>query len=58
MVREGRGVFVSVEETANKLLAVSPKVQERARLSDEGYVLITAQNVAFAAERGRQRGNG
>jgi cellulose biosynthesis protein BcsQ len=39
------------EETANKLLEVSSKAQERARLRDEGYALITAQNAAVAAQR-------
>jgi hypothetical protein len=48
----------SIEETANKLLEVSPKAQERARLRDEGYALITAQNAAAAATRGRQKGRG
>jgi hypothetical protein len=47
-----------IEETANKLLKVSAKGQERARLHDEGYALITAQNAAAAAERGRKRGSG
>ena len=48
----------SIEETANKLMEVSAKAQERARLHDEGYALITAQNAAGAAERGKQRGRG
>jgi RepB DNA-primase from phage plasmid len=48
----------SIEETANKLMEVSSKAQERARLRDEGYALITAQNAAAAAERGKQRGRG
>jgi len=47
-----------IEETANKLLEVSPKAQERARLRDEGYAFITAQNAAAAATRGRQTGGG
>jgi len=47
-----------IEETANKLLEVSGKAQERARLGDEGYALITSQNAAAAAERGKQRGRG
>lgn len=47
-----------IEETADKLLEVSAKAQERARLGDEGYALIIAQNAAAAAERGRQRGRG
>lgn len=48
----------SVDEVANKLLEVSARAQERARLHDEGYALITAQNAAAAAERGKQRGRG
>ncbi len=48
----------SIKETASKLLEVSAKAQERARLHDEGYALITAQNAAAAAERGKQRGRG
>ncbi len=48
----------SIEETASKLLEVSAKAQERARLHDEGYALITAQNAAEAAARGRQKGRG
>jgi hypothetical protein len=48
----------SIEETANKLLEVSSKAQENARRHDEGYALITAQNAAAAAERGRKRGRG
>ena len=48
----------NIEETANKLLEVSAKAQEKARLRDEGYALITAQNAAAAAERGKQRGRG
>jgi hypothetical protein len=48
----------SIEDTADKLLEVSSKAQERARLHDEGYALITAQNAAAAAERGRKRGGG
>jgi hypothetical protein len=45
----------SIEDTAAKLLEVSAGTQERARLGDEGYALITAQNAAAAAER---RGRG
>jgi hypothetical protein len=46
-------------ETANKLLEVSQKAQERSRLSDPGYVLVTAQNAAASvAARVRQRGRG
>jgi hypothetical protein len=48
----------SVEETANKLVEVSAKAQERARLHDEGYALVTAKNAAEAAERGRRQGRG
>jgi hypothetical protein len=44
----------SIEETANKLLEVSAKTQERVRLRDEGNALITAQNAA-AAEQNRHR---
>ena len=47
-----------IEETANKLMEVSARAQERARLHDEGYALITAQNAAAAAARGRQTGRG
>jgi hypothetical protein len=47
-----------IEETAEKLLEVSARAQERARLHDEGYALVTAQNAAAAAERGRKRGRG
>jgi hypothetical protein len=49
----------SIEETANTPMEVSAKAQERARLRDEGYALIAAQNAAAAATRctqtGRQR---
>jgi hypothetical protein len=48
----------SIEETANKLLEVSARAQERMRLRDEGYALITAQNAAAAAARGQQKGRG
>jgi hypothetical protein len=48
----------SIEETASKLIEVSAKAQERARLRDEGYALITAQNAAAAATRSRQTGRG
>jgi hypothetical protein len=48
----------SIEDIAGKLLEVSAKAQERARLHDEGYSLVTAQNAAAAAERGRKRGRG
>jgi hypothetical protein len=52
--RRGHGV----EEIAAKLLELSGKAQERARLHDEGYTLITAQNAAAAAEPERKRGRG
>jgi hypothetical protein len=32
----------SIEETPNKLLEVSGKTQENARLHDGGYALVTA----------------
>lgn len=48
----------SIEETTDKLLEVSARSQERARLHDDGYALITAQNAAAAAEQGRKRGRG
>jgi hypothetical protein len=49
----------SIEDTAAKLLQVSEKARERARLKDEGYALITAQNAAAAVERNDQkRGRG
>jgi hypothetical protein len=47
-----------IEDIAGKLLEVSTKAQERARLHDEGYALVTARNAADAAERGRKRGRG
>jgi hypothetical protein len=47
----------SIEETANKLLEVSARTQERSRLHDEGYALITVRNAA-AAERGKQKSRG
>jgi hypothetical protein len=36
----------STEESANKLVEVSARAQE-ARLHDEGYALITAQNAVL-----------
>jgi hypothetical protein len=48
----------SIEDIASKLLEVSAKAQERARLHDGGYALVTAQNATAAAERGRKRGRG
>jgi hypothetical protein len=48
-----------IGEIADKLLEVSPKAQERARLHDGGYALITALNAVAAAERDRaKRGRG
>ena len=47
-----------IEDIANKLFEVSTKAQERARLHDEGYALVTARNAADAAERGRKQGRG
>jgi hypothetical protein len=44
------------QDIADKLLEISPRAQERARLHDAGYALVTAQNAA--AERGRKRGRG
>ena len=44
----------TIEETANKLMKESAKAQERARVNNEGYALITAQNAAVAAERSTQ----
>jgi hypothetical protein len=49
----------SVKETAIKLLEFSEKAQERRKLGDPGYVLVTAQNAADSvAAQGRQRGRG
>lgn len=48
----------SVEAIAAKLLEVSEKAQERVRLRDAGYALVTARNAAAAAERGRKQGRG
>ena len=49
----------SIEETAYKLLEVSARAQECARLNDEGSSLITAQNAAAAVERNPlKRGRG
>jgi hypothetical protein len=53
--RRGHGIG----EIADKLMGVSSKAQERTRLRDEGYALITAQNAAAAFERDRvERGRG
>jgi hypothetical protein len=46
----------SIEETANKLMEVSARAQERARLHDEGYALITAQNAAGGYRAGEAAG--
>ena len=48
----------SFEETANKLVEVSARAQERVRLRDEGYAVVTARNAAAAAARARQTGRG
>jgi len=48
----------SIEEVADKLIEVSARAQERARLRDEGYALITAKNAAAAAARGKREGRG
>ena len=45
----------SVEETAARLAEVSGKAQERIRLKDEGYTLVTARNAAAAVDRERGR---
>lgn len=47
-----------IEETAHKLLDVSEKAQEQDRCGDKGYALVTAQNAAAAAAKGRQRDRG
>jgi hypothetical protein len=44
-----------IGEIADKLLEVSAKAQERARLHDGGYALITALNAAAAFERDRAK---
>jgi len=44
-----------IGEIADKLLEVSAKAQERARLHDGGYALITALNAVAAAERDRAK---
>jgi len=46
----GRGV----EETAAMLLNVSPHAQDRKRLGDKGYALITARNAAALIGRGKE----
>ena len=48
----------SIEETAHKLVELSERAQERLRLKDAWYALITAQNAAAEAAKGRQRGRG
>lgn len=48
----------STEETARKLVDVSERARERVRLKDEGYALVTAENAAAAAAKGRQRSRG
>lgn len=46
----------SIEETAQKQLEISEKAKESAYHRDEGCALVTAQNVAVAAPRGKQQG--
>ena len=48
----------SAEEIATRLVEVSAKAQERIRLKDEGYALLTARNAvaAVAREGGRRPG--
>jgi hypothetical protein len=41
------------EETAHKLEEVSERAQERVRLRDAGYALVTAENAAAAAAKGQ-----
>jgi hypothetical protein len=48
----------SIEETAAELLRVSQKAQERSRSGDDGYALVTAENAAADAMRGRREGRG
>ena len=48
----------SIKETADKLIELSARAKERARLRDEGYALVTAHNAARAAKHGRQTGRG
>src|ERR1700689_3317536 len=48
----------NIKETVEKLLEVSAKSQERARLHDKGYARVTAENAAVAAETGQMRGSG
>ena len=48
----------SIEETAQKLLEISEKARESAHWRDEGDALVTAQNAAGAAARGKQQGGG
>ena len=45
----------SVEETAARLVEVSEKAQQRLRVKDEGYPLLTARNAAATVERERGR---
>jgi hypothetical protein len=47
-------ILNGVEETAAMLLNVSEHAQDRKRLGDKGYALITAQNAAALIERGKQ----
>jgi RepB DNA-primase from phage plasmid len=46
----------SIQETAEKLAAVSPKAQERIRVkNDPGYTVLTARNAGAAVQRERAR---
>jgi hypothetical protein len=45
----------NIEETPARLAEVSEKAQERVRLKDEGYPLLTARNAASAVARDRAR---
>ena len=57
-MQDVRAARLGIEETAQKLLEVSEKARKRARCRDEGYALVTAQNAAAKATRGRQTGRG
>jgi hypothetical protein len=48
----------SIEETAHKQVEVSARAQERMRLRDEGYALVTAQNAAAGRRTRTAAGQG
>jgi hypothetical protein len=49
----------SMEDTAKKLIDVSDKAQEKVRLGDSGYAIVTAQNAADdVASNDLKRGGG